>query len=556
MALDPTMRRWTIKIQNILHDDDFEYILTLYSDLTKAKAKHLKDGNIDDIELDLTCNRNSRNPEFGACIADNIINHWKNNIVQLNLKLTGYELFLADPTLQLPRLKNLLVDQLYNPYLENVKTIASTFIENQSKSLEFLEMRGIDLEIKKKISLKKLTLVRVTEPSTLESVLNSTNHSLECLELTDIISEAFDCPQLNIKELVCDYIPQSVFHTVTTSCQQTLKTLIIKALPSDEELDVPPLNLTNLAIFRCKSKKNVTSLIKTSCLTLETLKVVDLEDFEMDDNLDIPNLQELKQFEAVEVPAEFVKTIIGSSTNTLTSLKLGDIKEPRNEIIKICEANMMKLKKLQLNSVYPKCLSIINSANHSLEDLEICHINRPGSELDEEIEFRDLLAYKKLEHVRKLKLVNVPLSLVIKLMMISRDTLKDLFLYKIEKEVFFVFSNYYFCLDKFYGNKIDERLMNEILMSSSETLQDITLKNIPCEETLRYNFILPKLKRFTAEGIKFDVVKSVLKSLQSPLEMLSITGGDMDKVSLNSELLTFLLKFGANNPNCFMRMSH
>ncbi len=97
--------------------------------------------------------------------------------------------------------------------------------------------------------------------------------------------------------------------------------------------------------------------------------------------------------------------------------------------------------------------------------------------------------------------------------------------------------------------------MSQILKSASKTLQEITLENIiSYEEVVNDDLILPQLKRFSADRTKFDIVRSVLKSLQSPLEMLAVTDGDMNNISFNSDLLEFLVKFGANNPNCFLRL--
>ncbi len=188
MALNPTMRRWNIKLEFYDGSDlNSGSNLQMYLDLTKAKAKHSEYGHIADIEMNVIYRNYSSTPILGAIFADNIINHWKNNIVKLDFELTGHEMFLSDPTLNLPSLKKLQIHQYGPTEADKTKanSIAFALLVNQSKSIEDLKLRCINLEIKDKIQINKLTLEGVTQ-STLVSVLNCSNESLECLELERI----------------------------------------------------------------------------------------------------------------------------------------------------------------------------------------------------------------------------------------------------------------------------------------------------------------------------------------------------------------------------------
>ncbi len=341
MALDPAMRRWNINLQ--FNDDgrdlDSDRYLQLYLDLTKAKAKHSEYGHIDDIEMNVfyinyslkeTCS-------FGCIFADNIINHWKNNIVKLSLCLTGHELFLSDPTLNLPRLKKLQISKSF-PISDVTKAhaIASALLVNQSKSLEDLELGCINPEIKENIPINKLTVRSVTQ-STLVSVLNCTNESLECLELQRIHFFSFECPELKLKELTCVDTTSRILQSVITSCQQSLKSLTIDQMYQDKELVVPPLNLRTFSVRDgayefadlTKFAKNVTSIINSSCSTLEEL---DITNYGNNYNLDVNSLPKLKTFETRATSADLVKTIIKSSFKTLSVLKLDNIQHPENVI--------------------------------------------------------------------------------------------------------------------------------------------------------------------------------------------------------------------------------
>ena len=42
-------------------------------------------------------------------LTDNVLNHWKNNIVHLDMLISGSEIFLLDPNLEMPQLKSLSV---------------------------------------------------------------------------------------------------------------------------------------------------------------------------------------------------------------------------------------------------------------------------------------------------------------------------------------------------------------------------------------------------------------------------------------------------------------
>ncbi len=328
----------------------------------------------------------------------------------------------------------------------------------------------------------------------------------------------------------------------------------------DEEVIVPHLKLRTFSVHGgaygsanlTKLAKNVTSIINSSCSTLEELNITN---YGSNYNLDVNNLPKLKTFETRATSADLVKTIIKSSFKTLSVLKLDKIQHPENVIDENFTINIVK--KCQLKNVHPQfALSIINSVKHSLEVLEVHHTDQ--IERNQLKNMMKTLRNQSPVKIRKLKLVTVQPLLALGLMHFVKNTLKNLVIEGIDdsSEIRGYEMIEFFHLEKFSAIETDERLMSRILKSASKTLQEITLENIISTEEVFYNdLILPQLKRFSVDRTKFDIVKSVLKSLQSPLEMLAITGGgDMDNTSLNTDLLALLLKFGANNPDCFLRV--
>lgn len=142
--LDPAMRTWKITFG----PDNWEKDGMV---LSKAKAKHTQDGNIEKIKLFLRFYR----PDYGnfgiQFLAENVINNWKNNIVHLKITISGLELFLLDEELKMPYLHSLslvandkLPEDWENPPLRDVSKIVNFLLERQKDTVKVLEWSGLD----------------------------------------------------------------------------------------------------------------------------------------------------------------------------------------------------------------------------------------------------------------------------------------------------------------------------------------------------------------------------------------------------------------------------
>ena len=496
MALDPTMRRWTVKFIN--SNENIQHNLEQCVDLIKARAKLLKIGIIDDIQLTLLfydIPGKPTNSFLRACIAENVINNWKNNIVDLAMSLTGHELFLMDPALKLPRLRILELKGKLDEIQTNSVAVSSTLIENNAESLEVLYVDNVDFEIKQKMKLTKISACSNVSSTAIVSVLNSSKESLKSLCLMYINPELkFECQELNILELVCICIDLSQLCAITKSCQQSLETLQIKDLGISDEDDLEINALpSKLKIFksRISSKEIAVLILKANCSTLEELYVEGQHWNNFDH--DIPFLQKLIKFEADYIEGNFADCIIQSSTNTLREMSLCAIFEPENELEEVNAIPRVRmLKKLKLDNVYPQlAFLIIDSVRHSLEELEFQGI---------QITSPDLIKGKEFPNLRKLKCGGISKANVFNFMFSAKSTLKDLSVISGSDISFDInVENNVFNLERFYAQRIDEKFVFDVLKTSYRTLQELSIRDVySSEQTYHYDFDLPEIKKIVA----------------------------------------------------------
>ena len=509
MALDPTMRRWTVKFIN--SNENIQHNLEQCLDLIKARAKLLKIGIIDDIQLKLLFEDIPGKPAnslLGVCIAENVINKWKNNIVHLGMYLTGHELFLMDPALKLPRLRILKLKG--KPDEIQTNSVASTLIENNAESLEVLYVDNVDFEIKQKMKLTKISACSNVSSTAIVSVLNSSKESLKSLCLMYINPELkFECPELNIRELDCVGVDLSQLCAITKSCQQSLETLQIKDLGiSDEddlEINALPSKLKNFR-SQISSDEFAVLILKANCSTLEELYVEGQHWNNFDH--DIPFLQKLIKFEADYIKGNFADCIIRSSTNTLREMSLCAIFEPENELEEVNAIPRVRmLKKLKLDNVYPQlAFLIIDSVRHSLEELEFQRIL---------IISPDLIKGKEFPNLRKLKCDGISKANVFNFMFSAKSTLKDLSVIS-GSDISFDFDveNNVFNLERFYAQRTDEKFVFDVLKTTHRTLQELIVRDVyssyrtlqelsirdvySSEQTYYYDFDLPEIKNIVA----------------------------------------------------------
>ena len=320
--LDPAMKKWKVSLT------DSNYLNTMVH-LMKAKTRHLLDGTLNDIQLSLNLSEVSK-AETLFLMSDSIINHWKNNIVSLDLKICGAEFFLLDPLLYMPQLKCLRLWPYEHSleglrvYEDNKFLLASSLIEKQADTLEDLQLFRFNVDISKILKLKKFTTDEV-DGKTVVSVLKCSSTSLETLKCAGLrdFPEDFSCPPLKIKCLNFRNNPSfKSFKVITTASQSSLKKL------SFYELDEEFMNqwdsiMLKLHIEYLEMEKCSIGLISKALISFSpTLKYLDINcPSGTYQQFSLPCLK-LNKLIAIETEGSLIRAIISASKNTIKELHL------------------------------------------------------------------------------------------------------------------------------------------------------------------------------------------------------------------------------------------
>ena len=237
--LGDSVQNWRINISSNYE----ETMITLMT----AKIKNISDGTIDNIQLHLQFH-----DQKDIIVADNIINHWKNNIVDLTIPISPKHIFLMDPNLKLPNLMNLKLTDVGNSndlydYLitgevvENANTIdehrpdklkiSTDFVEKHVGSLKSLCIGNVPVQIKKLTKLEKFS-INCGDLNMFSSYLTATSQTLVNLSwgwsIPPKLPDQFIHPELlRLKELTLNNIPTGLVGAILRSCRKTLQVLTI-----------------------------------------------------------------------------------------------------------------------------------------------------------------------------------------------------------------------------------------------------------------------------------------------------------------------------------------
>ena len=342
MELDPTMRTWNLRF----YSSNWWKLGIL---LTKAKKKHILDGNIESIKLSvnfsgLSFNFKTDESLFGFLfLADNVINHWKNNIVHLAIQITGQEVFLSNPDLKMPNLKSLALGDGKHLIPVNSKIanenetpdIVSVLLENNKSNIEKLELYELDITVNKELNLKELILSRIN---------------------FDCVISALNSSQLTLKKF-------SWSHEASADKDFTEESNRLKALT---------LELTNFTATDVHPML-ASSILKASGSSLENLELNHIQNTSFnDDKIKLPKLQ---IFKGNSIPKRIVANVVNWSHSTLENITLDYIPED-TEVFNLNQT-CLQLKMFDGSRISPRlAASIINSGCNSLKYLDLSFMDR------------------------------------------------------------------------------------------------------------------------------------------------------------------------------------
>ena len=335
MELDPTMRTWNLRFNS----SNWWKLGIL---LTKAKKKHILDGNIKSIKLSVSFYNDFltfKTDElwFGFLfLADNVINHWKNNIVHLDIQITGQEVFLSNPDLRMPNLKSLVLRDGKDliPVQSKMATenetpdIISVLLQNNKDTIEKLKLIDLNISVNKELNLTELA---VNE-----------------MDIDNVIS-ALTSSKLTLKKFSWSFDASA--DKDFTEESNRLKALTLE-LTNFTATDVHPML--------------VSSILKASGSSLENFELSDIQNSSFnDDEIKLPKLQ---IFRGTKIPNRIIADVVNWSHLTLENINLYNIPED-TEVFKLNQP-CLKLKTFEGNRISPRlAASIINSGYNSLKYL-------------------------------------------------------------------------------------------------------------------------------------------------------------------------------------------
>jgi len=531
MTLDRRhMRKWEIDIFDYKH-----YYKEIILPLMKAKMRHAASGNLDKIQLSVAFGRNfmfsdKQDLDRMLMYSDIVLNHWKDNITELEMSVCGAEFFLLEPTLKLSNLKSLTLMKYRHNYTANselvdfgLKRVCSDFIEKHSDTLENLNLTGLDVELSRKLCLKKFESHGI-DSSILLPVLKLCNKTLENLiwmrddKSTEVEDPSFKDLHLKLKEFHTN-LEINTIHVIK-ACKPTLKVLKLNDWESynvAEEIGSVGLELKQFQADDCAIEP-VINILKTSYSTIEDLKISDI--FGETQHSRGLVLNRLSKLSIRNVCEELVHFLIESAKATLSELDLDAIKFrmpfnpklPKLKILKWCEMCFMKL------------INLIEANKDSLEELEV-----------EELQGNHLLDYNL--HIPQLFLKKLTVydhdSTQVASILIesSASTLRELELDRIdvgdeEEPNKIIQPQTTLSLTRLVAKYVKPKIFFPLLKSSSLTLQDLKLLQVPKLEDIDpvtdedIPDISLNLSRMVGSYVGANVVKHILDSQQKPINVL------------------------------------
>ena len=334
MSIDPDLRKWTVEFT------DENYIEQKLG-LTKAKLKHMKDGDLHHIQLNLDFtkyNENGFDYSFGDLVlTESVICEWKNNIINLKMFVSGYEFYFLGSDKKLPKLQSLELwqskcegmpdikedDHLTAIAKQNISSVISALMKNDS--IEDLSFTDISVTVLEKIYIKKFSVSGNVPPKVIASVLESSHQTIELLHLNYLCDndDAFeiDIIPVKLKKLDSDETPLRVVVNIMKCLSSTLEEMIA-IFPTDEEFDfefgINELRLKKMELYSV-TVEVLQKLVKSSKSSLEYLEICGLYESENIQS-EVIILPSLMEFYSNNVSEKIIHQLIQGSYSTLESL--------------------------------------------------------------------------------------------------------------------------------------------------------------------------------------------------------------------------------------------
>ena len=443
-------------------------------------------------------------------IADSVINHWKDNIVYLDLFIHGFEFFLTDPDLRMLNLQGLKLRKHKYEEFNEESVIVSALINKHTDILKSLDIQSFaDVDIPDKLRLTSFTAHNL-HLETVQSVLAASSQTLLQfqwrMDFKSPMIEGFVCPPLpQLKELTLFQLPIDVLLSILKSCCTNLETLRLFLIYDYKTFDVKygkcryykikdnalkGIQLLQLKKFEIQNSDfHLAKEIMKSCKS--SLEELGIEETYMDPEnkeilTDLPRLPNLAKFSCKSEDAKVAFHIINLAENLsevalfeMDAILLRDT-EVRNKFTKI---KRLKCRYVSMTIVYP----IIESAQQSLQVLDLFGMSTKDLIMDDSI-------------LQRIPFLNLKVK-------------------------------------KFMCGKMPKRFSTKLLEAMETSVEELHIKNnddLTIEEDIELN-----LKVLKVESIKAETFLDILESTQPTLERLSLANIVLDVKGFRLPKFTF-----------------
>ena len=239
-----------------------------------------------------------------------------------------------------------------------------------------------------------------------------------------------------------------------------------------------------------------------------------------------------------------VALMIKNSEATLSELELTSIDDNVKPPAELA-LDLPNVKKFSFKDVMPRdnaaVLQVIKTAAPSLQELDLnCFKTSETINVN-------------LVNLRKLSCFNTSPIMVTTLIKSSQRSLEELTLKSVTMAAQHQFLNLV-KLKKFTGNDIKCDVLIMILNSSSEKLKELELRNLKGNFNTFYCRVKFGLEKFQAFDVSATVVQAILRANQSQLKELVLRNVTCDDKRYDSAFLKLMIQFKDENPNCIIKM--
>ena len=574
MCLDPSMRSWLIQFDNMNWE-------SLGMALSLARIRHAKAGNLQDIKLRVNFARfydglmkhlQSESHSFYSFLimTDNVINHWKNNIVGLEIAISGFESFLLDTDLKMPQLKDLHIDASDNKVPEEcngdlevkIHDIFSTLLENHKDTVEILELKNLYVSFNQELRLKKFH-AECVPINTVLSVLKCSQSTLKTFILKYFVDEYeydnldFFEGELKSVDLCLNEFGAYEIHDrcVATVMKSTYKTLNFLSFSSCEDMNEfhfdKPLPVLETFHGKGLSLEKIIQVVRPSQKSLRKFCLYKSWSSDHVDILPSEIKLNLNNFNAQKISKSLISSILKSSNKSLKALTLVDVKQ--NFVRLQLDSLKLHLETFEGDNIDMTTVDdIIQSSQATLAVLQLSNV----------IPTLEFILLPTQLHVRKFIAETVPIDTVLSTIKASEGTLEVLHLNGLlhDSSADFLIDNLNpkkLLINTLTAENIHSKLLALLINYAQLSLEELEVYDLK-NEGFSIGQVCLKLKKFYGHSIPISVLSSILKSSKScfnHLKLKEIYAKDLwqeNDTELNPEDLKSLIQFQFHNPSCIV----